>query len=455
LCGETMTGIAFIKRLSFQLDFLSDHDKKIVIDFYQNKLRAASTITEEEAIVKTFGSPEHVAAKLKEAFDAQMKNTSASSQENIQKESESEPVPQMSEEPEDVPGPESSDTEENLSLSQEQEEKRVLSEDPASAPNLESMESEVASDAKGPNEAPSDTENEFPLTDTSPLSAQEEIAEETSDEKDLEDSLIFSKPPVIEKAPEVIHSLENKEVKTLYGEKVTIANRTEPIEEFVLEDGDFENGFTPEEIELAKAETLEKAKNYHTDSILSLDAESDASTQSNQEDQDPPLSENDWEDDGAFTQAETDAQKKHFVGVFEKMFENTSLPKGARIAITVLLSLILSPVLLLLCGVGVGLYAGITALILVFSVLLFILIAVFIVGSVIELVHGIVLLFDTVSVALIEIGVGTVLFSFVLAFAAISYEFLFALLPKALRALTKLCARYLRLLFAFLYGGVA
>ena len=63
--------LTFLKRLMFQLDFLNEEDQKTVILFYEKKLSAAADAAQEEEIVKTFGSPEHIAANLKETYLAQ------------------------------------------------------------------------------------------------------------------------------------------------------------------------------------------------------------------------------------------------------------------------------------------------------------------------------------------------------------------------------------------------
>jgi hypothetical protein len=82
-------------------------------------------------------------------------------------------------------------------------------------------------------------------------------------------------------------------------------------------------------------------------------------------------------------------------------------------------------------------------------------IALLVVGGVVELIHGLALLFETVSVALIEIGLGTVIFSFVIAVAALIYEFLFGIIPRVVVWMTKKFIHYTKHLFCFLYGGEA
>jgi hypothetical protein len=78
-----------------------------------------------------------------------------------------------------------------------------------------------------------------------------------------------------------------------------------------------------------------------------------------------------------------------------------------------------------------------------------------IIGGVIELIYGFTMFFNSVPVALIELGLGTVLFALVVASAALIYEFLFGILPKAIKKLTALCKKYLKKFCLYLYGGNA
>ena len=173
-----MTGIAFLKRLTFQLDFLNDQDKKTVLSFYEQKLQNAETLLEEEAIVRSFGTPEYIAKKLKSAYFSHLAAVeSAKENERVQE----------------------------ISVSQ----------------NVETTEVNVGK--------------------------SESDADAGANNVESEDDLIFSKQHAPQKS-EMIHSLENKEVKTLYGEKVIIEDRIEPIEEIVIEPIDSENGLTEEEI---------------------------------------------------------------------------------------------------------------------------------------------------------------------------------------------------------------
>lgn len=447
-----MTGIAFLKRLTFQLDFLNEFDQKTVIAFYERKLSGASTLLEEEAIVKSFGSPEHIAKKLKEAYLSHL----------------------------------------------------------AAAESASKTEKHDENDFKSGSEKAVDSENaDNAGSDTSVMEHQDE---ESSDD------LIFSKPSVPKKAAEMIHSLENKEVKSLYGEKVVIEDRTEPVEEIVIEPIDDENGLTEEEIRLAKEETLEKANSFTTAAIEipqellneektlaeeskelptateqptiaietelveearnveetanveiaeTVDDSTGASPEEIHETDSSSVVENDEislvdKEDTECGDDEKNIEGQYFTeelipiekksGLITRLFP-AAMSKTLRVFLSVLLSVIVSPILLIVFGVGVLSYTIAAITVLAVALLAFAMMATLIVFGVAELIYGFSSLFDTVSVALIEIGIGTVVFGIVTAIAALIYEFLFGIIPRAIKSLTKFFVMYLKKVSNFLYGG--
>ena len=449
-----MTGIAFLKRLSFQLDFLNEVDQKTVISFYERKLANANTLLEEEAIVKSFGSPEHIAKKLKSAYMSHLAVA----------ENESKTINEV-------------DDNQN------------------SDPPVDDMES------------------------CAPENAEDDTISKDAHNEDADDDIIFSKPSAPKKSAEMIHSLENKEVKTLYGEKVVIEDRSEPIEEFIIEPIDNENGLTEEEIRQAKEETLEKANSFTTASIeippellnsedgeetpdeerentslpeeqptIAIESECEhetkEDTESAQEESKETLEETTVapeeqtalsEDDNSSSEITEEENKEEFIameveaekcsdvlaepedpensqttdemipvekkeGIITRLFP-ASMSKGLRFFLSVILSIIVSPVLFVVFGVGILLYAVSAVAVLIVALLAFALIAALIIFGVAELIYGFSSLFDTVSIALIEIGIGTVVFGIVTAIAALIYEFLFGAVPRAIKALTKLFVR--------------
>jgi uncharacterized membrane protein len=430
-----MTGKAFLKRLMFQLDFLSQDDQKTVIGFYEKKLTGASSAEEEEAIVKSFGSPEHIAEKLKETY---MMQQAASATE----------------------APLSSDNHTENTQSLEEEENHLSSE--------ETKEESLPAEAAEADSIPS-SENE---------SKSEEkaiIAEENagSDESILIDNqetagIIFSKPAQAEKSAEVIQSFENKEVKTLYGEKVFVGEETEEKEDVFPDPSDAANGLTAEEIDRAKAETLIKAESYNTASF-GVNAIADSTSDSN----DAPVSEEESEQDLVYPEEQeqyeteeeqeeespdkpgSEEEKRYYKGIFNQMFENSSLSHGAILALKILLTLLISPALILIIGGGLILYTVTASVVLLCAAVLFVIMAAFVVAGIVELIYGFTLLFETVSVALIELGVGTVLFAIVTAAVGLIYEFLFGITPKALKGITRVCIYCIRWICCQLYGGKA
>ncbi len=456
-----MTGNAFLKRLMFQLDFLNENDKKTVLCFYEKKLQEADTLLEEESIVKGFGSPDHIAQKLKEAFLSQ----SAAAEETGEEDSDSD----IEDSPSEDVALMKSDSDEDIATENQDEDFETDNE-------IEPLE-EVSDNSSSVLANDDHSITECSETDVA------EYEPETQEESD--EDLIFSKPATIEKAPEIIHSMDDKETKTLFGEKVVIRDRETPIDEVVLEAIDEENGLTKEEIDAAKAETLEKANKYRTESFLvpkeinpKADDESDdpvaeeggipssdftegepekeeafPDEDSEKELESPKLAfPNDEESEGIKEDTESEPIKT-VPGIFKKMF--VSLSPRLSNTLTILLSLLISPILVLLFGAGTLIYLTITVITLFFSLVLFALIAALIVLGVIELVYGVAMLFETVSVALIEIGLGTVLFSLVVAVAALIYEFFFGILPKGVKFFTRQFVRYCKSIYKFLYGGKA
>ena len=127
----------------------------------------------------------------------------------------------------------------------------------------------------------------------------------------------------------------------------------------------------------------------------------------------------------------------------------------AKSALTLLLSILVSPLLLLAFGAGVFVYVALSAVVIAVALLAFAIIAALVICGVVELIHGCALLFESVPVALIELGLGTVLFSLVTAISALVHEFLFGIVPKILKFLTVKFKRYMKVLYCYLYGGIA
>ena len=259
--------------------------------------------------------------------------------------------------------------------------------------------------------------------------------------------LIFSKPIAVEKASEVVHSLEDHEVKTLYGKKVVIDNNEKA--EKIIEPIDEANGLTTEEIRIAKAETLEKANSF-SDSEEAAQSPIDSSEAVENR---IPLEE-DFTSETPHEEEEVD-KRKFYPGIFNKIVSEDKYSGTARIALLVLLTIAVSPIILAAFGAALSVYAALVAFTVAITVLLFgVMLAVIAIG-VVELVYGILILFKNIPAALIELGFGTILFAIVIAIAALIYEFIFGIVPKWLKWITALFVRYTKLLYCYLYGGKA
>lgn len=466
-----MTGNAFLKRLTFQLDFLSEDDRKVVISFYERKLKEAAGLTDEEAIVKSFGSPEHIATALKNTMMAHSAKTAAQANETNEEDAMDHAEP--------TDDRETATAEEENAISTDNGE---LLEDSAEVQDkirtdaIEAITEEGDADTEDTIDPNEKAENE--KKEDSEVSEDSEESDESkeSESKDNEDAdededLIFSKPAVPLKASEIIQSMENNESKPLFGEKVVVDPADLSLGDTIeIDPGDLENGLTPEEIKSAKAETLEKAQNYNTATFgIPKLTESDASLNdgdetSEDEATDPAKDESDF--DAQEAKSEHSSEKVQAIeeegendppsqkaGLFRRMFSRSS--DSVRRVFTVILSVLFSPLLLLLFSFGPITYGVCVLFLAILAAALFLVMALCVVLGVIELIYGFMTLFDSVFIAMVELGLGIVLFSAVTAISALIYECLFALLPKAFRNLTTWCKKYLVFVSEFFYGGAA
>ena len=420
---------AFLKRLRFQLDFLSIEDQEVVLSFYENKIQSAETLTHEEEIVRSFGSPEFIAEKLKKIYFKHLRE--------LQEENNLENT--------DTP-----DIENGGNAADHTDEANSDKEN-----TVPSEEETVKEDVTPSNEEEATADFEIedaPLTETD---AESNIDKADSSE---EDDLIFSRAESHEHYSEVVHTIEYDDVVPIYGEKVAIAPEDAISEE--PDSADAENGFTPEEIEEAKKETLQKAEDYTTESFapvienkeVPLEVDESKETKS---DEVPMVDSLEDDPDQDNKEEETKEEPVDHVGLFNKPFYQKNTPKGIVVFANILFTILLSPILL----------AGILSLTTVFSVtilLCFITIAALflidlgaIIGGCIELAYGFTLIFDAVSVALIEIGIGTALFGIVVAFSALIHEFLRGIMPKVLKFVTRKFKSLMRKFLCAFYGGKA
>lgn len=267
------------------------------------------------------------------------------------------------------------------------------------------------------------------------------------DLKRKDGDLIFSKSIELEKSSEVVHSLEDREVKTLYGEKVVIENREISLDdENVTEPMDEANGISSEEILLAKAKTLKKAEGF---------AEQEKEKSENKEPESRIPLEEDEHCDGEESKKEPLTVQKNFIGIFNRIFPSEKYNKKSKISLVCLLTVTASPLILLAFSMIFFIYAASIIAFAAAVVFLFLFMISIVAIGVVELVHGFLVFFDSVEAALIELGYGTVLFSLIIAVAALIYEFIFGIVPKCIKWLSKIFVHYSKLLYCLLYGGKA
>lgn len=438
-----------MNRLRFQLDFLNEQDTATVLSFYQKRIDSASSPEEEETIVKSFGKPERIAAKLRASMVE---------------------------------------------------------------PDLPSSEKEDADNTEAASAADSaETKKESKeIADSAENSVPDSKEASVSDEDDL----IFSRPAVEAKTPEIIHALENPDIKPIYGEKVILPEKADIDEDFTvepssdMESGD-ENAPSQEEVDAAKAKALEKAEEYgrasfgedEQEPIFSVEekepvdnAKADTSVNTEADKEEIPLdfSEPAAESDQEKTDEEKNAQESDFEeeietqktpvqleegletpfnegqeeeepqeelreypGILNTIFANSNLSKPLVLVLQTLLVLLFSPLLLIAFVLILCAYVVPTVLISVLSATFALIMVLFIAGGVIELVYGFIKLFQSIPIGLIEIGVGTVLFSVVIAIVGLIYEFLFGVVPKTLKKLTQLFKAALHRARCVIFGGKA
>ena len=287
------------------------------------------------------------------------------------------------------------------------------------------------------------------------------------------DDLIFSRPPVKAKAPEIIHSMEDKEVKTLYGEKVILEIKKEEIPQVILEPLDEANGLTDEEIMKAKAQTLEKTEKFaemekaaeetNTNTEESANEKSPVYIEEEDEYELPALKEKKRNirktiisKEIAKQLAKEKQKPKKTVkveGFVDVLFQKTNLDSKARIPFFILFSFICSPLLLIALSLAISLYLVVLTAVLSAALALFLVMASIIVIGVIELIYSVVYLFKSVPVALVELGLGTILFSIVTAFGALFYQYIFGILPIAFKKVSHFFFEKMHKARIKLYGG--
>lgn len=145
-------------------------------------------------------------------------------------------------------------------------------------------------------------------------------------------------------------------------------------------------------------------------------------------------------------------KKLEHPGITNAILDKMKLQGKGRTAMKVVLSVLFSPVFILLGLLLLSLFllalAGIAAVVVVLCLVE----AALIVASVVELIYGILALFSSIPVALIELGLGTVLISFAVAVTALVYQMLTGVIPAAAKYVNRLRKIAFQIFFEIFFG---
>lgn len=137
-------------------------------------------------------------------------------------------------------------------------------------------------------------------------------------------------------------------------------------------------------------------------------------------------------------------QAKTHYGLINRLLDRMQAKGEAKKYLKLVLSVLLAPIFLLLSLGLVLLYLGaLTAVVLIAGVLV-LCDLVLILISIVELIYAIFMFFTSVPVALIELGLGTVLIGIVTAITALVYQVLTGVLVYALKKITALSTKAFR-----------
>ena len=146
-------------------------------------------------------------------------------------------------------------------------------------------------------------------------------------------------------------------------------------------------------------------------------------------------------------------QKRRIYGITNTLLDRMHLKGKQRTTGKIALSVVFSPLFILL-GLGIialfllamaGIVAAAAALLLVETALILV--------SVVELIYAILAFFTSIPIALIELGLGTVLISLAVAVTALVYQLLTGVIPIAAKKVNRLRKTAFRSFFEIFYGS--
>lgn len=458
-----MTKKEFIDFIESSLDFLDSKEKDATMAFFAEKLSLCACEEDEKATIEAFGDPSDFIEKFKadhRSFQKNKKNKEKTVKNYLDSRfRQNAPVLSGTIDQEYL-DKQNADQKESAN----NEDKKEESENKASKEKKNTKNGKGKSKKEAKAQSEDNTEAKEKKEEAEAASVSDDIqADAASEQKDgANGNLTKNKANVGKAIADAINTIKNDLILPLLSKinsKKKVADScndkesAEPIDEA--------NGLTAEEIDLAKAETLEKANSFyeHEDEILNtvneekdFSAETDSEEEKSEDTAPIPLEE---EEENGKKLRIPKLPEIVYPGLFNQFVPKDKYSPYARLALLALLTLAVSPALAVAFGLVLFIYAGLVAFILAVAGVFFAIMIVLIACGVVELVHGFLLLFDSVPAALIEIGFGTVLFSIVTAIGALVYEFAFGIVPKWLKWITSIFIRYTKLLFCYLYGGKA
>lgn len=146
-------------------------------------------------------------------------------------------------------------------------------------------------------------------------------------------------------------------------------------------------------------------------------------------------------------------EKKSYYGLTNTLLDKMNLKKEQRKGWRIALYVAFSPIFILLSLALAMVYAFAFVAILVCAAALCIIEAALILISVAELVYALISFVKSVPIALIELGLGTVLIAIVTAITALVYQLLTGAIPSAMKKVTKLCKYSFGFCKEFFFGS--
>lgn len=142
-------------------------------------------------------------------------------------------------------------------------------------------------------------------------------------------------------------------------------------------------------------------------------------------------------------------------GLVQKIFSQKGASKTAFVAIGIFALILLSPIFAAIAALCAVIYIVPAVAVLAIWLAIMVAVAASALLGIIALSYGIANIFITPPIGLMEIGLGTVLFSFMLALWALDFQFIATLMPFSFKKITKLLSRIFNKPKDFIFGKKA